>query len=63
VVGDGMQGRSRIVNQGDLFDTRSAISRSDRSQSAHSVRWTALKSGGLKSLWLSDEGSHIQKRG
>jgi retron-type reverse transcriptase len=29
----------------------------------HSVRWTALKSGGLKSLWLSDEGSHIQKRG
>jgi hypothetical protein len=28
----------------------------------HSVRWTALKSGGLKSLWLPDEGSHIQKR-
>jgi hypothetical protein len=31
--------------------------------SGRSVRWTALKSGGLKSLWLPDEGGHIQKRG
>ena len=29
----------------------------------HSVRWAALRSGGLKSLWRSDEGRHIQKRG
>jgi len=30
---------------------------------SRSVRWTALKSGGLKSLWLPDEGGYIQKRG
>jgi hypothetical protein len=30
---------------------------------AYSVRWAAHGSGGLKSLWLSDEGSHIRKRG
>jgi hypothetical protein len=29
----------------------------------HSVRWAARCSGGLKSLWRSDEGRHIQKRG
>ena len=38
-----------------------ATSRS--SQSSHSVRWAAPRSGGLKSLWRSDEGRHIQKRG
>jgi len=38
-------------------DRRAGVSR------GHSVRWTALKSGGFKSLWLPDEGSHIQKRG
>jgi hypothetical protein len=38
-------------------DRRAGVSR------GHSVRWTALKSGGLKSLWLPDEGGHIQKRG
>ena len=27
------------------------------------VRWAAPRSGGLKSLWRSDEGRHIQKRG
>ncbi|NVI09877.1 hypothetical protein FSB64_41530 [Paraburkholderia sp. JPY454] len=29
----------------------------------HSVRWAARCSGGLKSLWRSDEGRHIRKRG
>ena len=35
VVGDGMQGRWRRVNQGDLSDKRPVNSWSDRSQSAH----------------------------
>ena len=34
-----------------------------RGGTTRSVRWTALKSGGLKSLWFPDEGNHIQKRG
>jgi len=29
----------------------------------HSVRWAAHCSGGLKSLWCSNEGCYIQKRG
>ena len=28
----------------------------------HSVRWAAHESGGLKSLWRSDEERHIQRR-
>ena len=30
---------------------------------ARSVCWAAPRSGGLKSLWRSDEGRHIQRRG
>jgi len=33
------------------------------SRNINNVRWTALYSGGLKSLWLPDEGGYIQKRG
>jgi len=29
----------------------------------HSARWAARWSGGFKSLWRSDEGRHIQRRG
>ena len=29
----------------------------------NSVRWAARYSGGLKSLWRSDEGRYIRKRG
>ncbi len=29
---------------------------------ARSVRWAAHESGGLKSLWRSDEERHIQRR-
>jgi len=30
---------------------------------SHSVCWAANKSGGLKSLWCSNEGRHIQRWG
>ena len=48
------------------FGTEGVVRLSDRHSEVsrgHSVRWAAHGSGGLKSLWLSDEGSHIQKRG
>ena len=32
------------------------------SECLHSACWAALRSGGLKSLWCSDEERHIQKR-
>jgi hydrogenase maturation protease len=34
----------------------------DLSEVVVSVCWAAPRSGGLKSLWRSDEGRHIQKR-
>ena len=34
-----------------------------RDGATSSVRWAARYSGGFKSLWRSDEGRHIQKRG
>ena len=58
------------MNSGSTSETHSVNTyieevlgfRTYRRQSG-SVRWAARCSGGLKSLWRSNEGRHIQKRG
>lgn len=45
------------AKHGNMPGSQAGVSR------GHSVRWAAHRSGGLKSLWRSDEGRYIQKRG
>ena len=55
--------RVRMSGSKAFVDATVGLRRSLPFERAHHVRWAAHKSGGFKSLWRSDEGRHIRRRG